>query len=79
MSKCKHPYYHIVDGKLICVQCGEPSPRYTQSSSNPEEAGEESGITQEAETTEKSAEKPEDKMMPKPEDKSVKKLGDTKK
>jgi uncharacterized Zn finger protein (UPF0148 family) len=25
--QCKHPYYHIVDGKLVCVQCGEPSPR----------------------------------------------------
>ena len=25
--ECKHPYYRIVDGKLVCAQCGQPSPR----------------------------------------------------
>jgi len=25
--ECKHPYYHYVDGQLVCVQCGEPSPK----------------------------------------------------
>jgi uncharacterized Zn finger protein (UPF0148 family) len=24
--KCKHPYYEIKDGILVCHQCGEPSP-----------------------------------------------------
>ena len=24
---CKHQYYHRVDGKLVCAQCGEPSPK----------------------------------------------------
>lgn len=23
---CGHKYYHRVDGKLLCDQCGEPSP-----------------------------------------------------
>jgi hypothetical protein len=26
--KCKHPYYHYVDGVLTCVQCGQPSPKF---------------------------------------------------
>lgn len=25
--ECKHPYYHYVDGQLVCVQCGQPSPK----------------------------------------------------
>ena len=23
--ECKHPYYHYVDGELVCTQCGKPS------------------------------------------------------
>jgi len=28
--ECKHPYYHYVDGKLLCTQCGEPSPKQSK-------------------------------------------------
>lgn len=24
---CMHPYYKILDGKLVCTECGAPSPR----------------------------------------------------
>jgi uncharacterized Zn finger protein (UPF0148 family) len=23
--ECKHPYFHYVDGVLVCTQCGKPS------------------------------------------------------
>lgn len=26
-KKCRHPSYNVVDGKLVCSVCGEPSPR----------------------------------------------------
>ena len=25
--ECKHPFYHIVDGRLLCTQCNEESPK----------------------------------------------------
>lgn len=27
VMECKHPYYRYIDGRLICVQCGELSTR----------------------------------------------------
>ena len=29
--QCKHPYYHYVDGQLVCTQCGAPSPKIAKS------------------------------------------------
>jgi ribosomal protein L37E len=25
--KCVHPFYHVAGGRLVCTQCGEPSPK----------------------------------------------------
>jgi uncharacterized Zn finger protein (UPF0148 family) len=25
--ECKHPYYQLADGKLLCVVCGKPPPQ----------------------------------------------------
>ncbi len=25
--ECKHKYYQRIEGKLVCAQCGAPSPR----------------------------------------------------
>ncbi len=27
MMECKHKYYQRIEGKLVCAQCGAPSPR----------------------------------------------------
>ena len=49
--QCKHLYYHRVDGKLLCAQCGEASPKRDAFAPliNPIE--------------DKAAEKPEDKAL----------------
>jgi uncharacterized Zn finger protein (UPF0148 family) len=26
---CKHPYYQLVNGQLVCVVCGKPAPAKT--------------------------------------------------
>ena len=48
--KCKHPYYRMVDGVLVCVQCGEPSTRH-QPSETEDKIAADHEVKQQQETT----------------------------
>lgn len=61
MSKCKHPYYHYVNGVLRCTECGQRSGRVGYSDSVPEYPEKE---------TEKETENPESKKA-EPQEQSI--------